>query len=1633
MAEIDNLNFKVILDDKDFNEKVQKDISAAKELNTSLTQLLDVKTKLGKGSVSSSGSKQATELSKAAQAAANAAAAQERLRGATENANAAADRAVMTRNKLLAQMRSMNSSQNALNKSTGTYARLLREAGSMAATYLSIKGVGQFVSELVRITGEFEKQETTLAAMLRDGDYARKLVTDLKGLAVESPFQFKDLTTYAKQLSAYSVPMEELYDTTKMLADVSAGLGVGMDRLILAYGQVRSAAFLRGQEVRQFTEAGIPILAELAKQFEALEGRAVSAGEVFDRISARLVPFEMVAKVFEDMTSEGGKFYEMQSIQAETLAGKVSNLKDAYEIMLNEIGSSTSGVLKGGVNTLRKLMENWEKIGVIIKGLVVGFGAYGAVLAVVWARQKLVWLSASVKTFQKLLQYVKWNTAAMQAFGITSKAAMAGAVGIALSLVTVIASVVKNATKLNRELDDILGKQDTKSSGLVEGLDALVHRLKEAQQGTQEYRDAITDINRKYGDYLPNLLSEKNSYEDIAEAAEKAKEAIMAKARASAFEQGQAAIEDSYGKKYTKTFNSLRDLIVTVSKNTIGEKAASEFVKNFKTALLDEANAEDPWGAFLDTFESFFGEGKYEWAKDIFGESWDTVEDRLIKGVKSFSRVAKSMNQAEQDLQEDIDARLTASKFDSLAEMQAIQELEAWYRKEDEALKKKQLSAENYANEIDKLNVQKLEKLVAIYGEQGDELVKNAEKAKKYQEQLDALTKSEKGWRGTINDVLKAQGIKGKQGAYGLWADEFTNSVDYVDKLVKRYKDLKEEKQQIASFDSEGLQRVEKETELIESVAKALKIDLEALSLTGAQRNKPEIDELKRKADAIKDVMKIYEKWIDSGLFKEKEAKQLLGNIFGDVMGLDEAGRMKTNFQEQIDEIVASLRKYGKEGEAAAEQVVAAFGKATGAEKADDVFEKRKEQIDKITKAIEKYYEKLSKWKGEDFNLGGIGVDFDIRKITADLNTEMDEIDRKANELKQLFAQINMAGDQRDRVDIIDQIREAVVKEHGEEMWDEFWELYRKGGLEAINEVADAEREALKATAKNNLVELAQAKVTELTKGLDLTDWSDKSLAQINSIISALDNLLGGNFQLTDTVTEEKLKALGITLDDLKEAIKAILEGKFNNATEEKFKKLQDKAKETASIIGEMSDTLTSFGEAIGSEFLVNFSKGLEVAEEFANILIECDALWNTMSDSVKKVSEGASAVAEETANIADSSDWITMIVKVVLLGVEQLANAISAAENGQRALNAAANEYREILHQIALEQADTIWGENYSQKLKANLENAKRAYDIYNAELQRMLSEDRGGVKNRTFNLNDNQWSWDVIKDFQGLLDYYDLIDEMGNIDMDWIQGNLDALLEQTAYNGTKLKRYLEKDLENLVELYQEYKEAYEQIKSSIGEMLGQTADDFASNMIDSFLAIGDAANDLGKVFEDLGRTILETMVKDMLIDQVLQKYTEQMTDLFAKKVTGQISAQEFANKLGAIGGNITEDIKDIAPAINDLAKIFQDAGLLAQSTAELDNSLGAGIKGITEDTANLLASYLNAIRADVSQGRLNWQNMDATLTQIAAVIPNIADYAAKIEAHTYNISLHTQSIMQSLQSVITYDDGDAAVRTYS
>lgn len=240
----------------------------------------------------------------------------------------------------------------------------------------SIYAAQNFLRAVVDIGGELENQKIAMASILQDEGKATTIFNQIKKQAVASPFGVMDLNQYAKQLSAYSIPYNELYDTMKRLADISAGVGVDMGRIILAYGQIKAAKFLKGTELRQLTEANIPMVDKLAERFSKLEGRIVSAGEVLDMISKKKVTFEDVKDVLWELTDDGGMFNNMQEVLSESVKSKWKNLADAIDIILGDIAESMGSTLKWTAESLTTLAQNWKEIVPFITAATAAFGTY---------------------------------------------------------------------------------------------------------------------------------------------------------------------------------------------------------------------------------------------------------------------------------------------------------------------------------------------------------------------------------------------------------------------------------------------------------------------------------------------------------------------------------------------------------------------------------------------------------------------------------------------------------------------------------------------------------------------------------------------------------------------------------------------------------------------------------------------------------------------------------------------------------------------------------------------------------------------------------------------------------------------------------------------------------------------------------------------------------------------------------------------------------------------------------------------------------------------------------------------------------------------------------------------------------
>lgn len=560
MASIDNLNFSVILDDKNFKKQIEADLKLAKDFNIQLSDAFDLRR---------SGMGDAPKLLRQYQ---------QRLDALMNSGRKLTEEQRQERENLkqlirLYQRQVINISNAEARQQR--YARTVRETTSemdrqsrylsqmtnMIKTTTSAYAAKEIISDMIRITGEFEMQRVALRSILQDMTGADMLYEKIQALAVESPFQFKELISYTKQLAAFSVPLDELYDTTKMLADVSSGLGVGMDRLILAYGQIRSAAFLRGTEVRQLTEAGVPILEELRKKFEELGEEGVTVGDVFDKISARMVPFEMVKEVFEDMASAGGMFYQMQEVQAQTLAGKISNLRDAYEVMFAEIGGKNETFLKNSVDLVRRLIENYENVGREIVALIGTYGLYRAALYIATYNTTLL-----ARANVSLLSTLKKVTAALLSNPYALIAAAIASVGYAIYKVVTYES---DFEKMMNSVKDVYNEFWAAVQMQQSSAEVLFKRLEMLTAGTEEYEKVRSEILRTYGTYLDEQDKEAIKTGELAGVYDRLAESIRA-ANAEKFKQQAesvmnetiaASIEDA--KKKLDEFFEYRDITDT--------------------------------------------------------------------------------------------------------------------------------------------------------------------------------------------------------------------------------------------------------------------------------------------------------------------------------------------------------------------------------------------------------------------------------------------------------------------------------------------------------------------------------------------------------------------------------------------------------------------------------------------------------------------------------------------------------------------------------------------------------------------------------------------------------------------------------------------------------------------------------------------------------------------------------------------------------------------------------------------------------------------------------------------------------------------------------------------------------------
>lgn len=533
-------------------------------------------------------------------------------------------RAADTYKQVTQRINEIKQAMGGVKQQTNSIIPSLKNLAMQFGLVFSVQQLNQWIKHMVDVRAQFELQQIALRSIIQDKQKADEIFSQVQQLALKSPFSIMELNRFTKQMAAYGVEADKLVGTTKQLADVSAGLGVEMGRLILAYGQVKTANYLRATEVRQFTEAGLNITQELANYFTELNGKMVTAGEVTEMITKRMVKFEDVAEVFKRVTSAGGMFYNMQEKQSEGLQGQIQRIGDAYSIMLNQIGKNNQGLISKVLSTIRELISSWRSVSSVITV------AASATIAYI-AATKLSALITTLGAVTKEYKLIAFATDAATAAQLRNNAAVvANPYALAAAAIAVlVAGIYELATSTSQLTEDLTRMQEevfNDATDAVSNYRKLADTVRDVTKSYSERKDAMDEIKRAYGDILPKQMLEMEGIIAISDGYKEASDAIREYYRIKLEEEQKATIGSEYS---TQLSNQAKKIAEPFAQSLKEYGASTQSVRRILDDIINQLKE--------GTIKSATSAGE-AFAKSLikyYNITDKTVSDRLISAGKN--------------------------------------------------------------------------------------------------------------------------------------------------------------------------------------------------------------------------------------------------------------------------------------------------------------------------------------------------------------------------------------------------------------------------------------------------------------------------------------------------------------------------------------------------------------------------------------------------------------------------------------------------------------------------------------------------------------------------------------------------------------------------------------------------------------------------------------------------------------------------------------------------------------------------------------------------------------------------------------------------------------------------------------
>lgn len=1452
-----------------------------------------------------------------------------------------------------------NAAMTKENTALSSQSRIARELKNQIANVYSIYTLERFVRGLYTIGGEFQKQHIALTSILGDSMKAETIFNRIKDLAVVSPFQFKELASYTKQLSAYSIPYEELYDTTKRLADISAGVGVDMGRIILAYGQVRSAAFLRGQELRQFTEAGIPLVDELAKRFTKLTGVVTSAGDVFDKISRKEVSFGMVKDVLWELTDEGGKFYNMQEALAESLAGKWSNLQDAWDVMMADIAEGNSGVLSDSLELLTDLMKHWEAVADIL-GILVGiYGSYKTAVIAVNVAQKssfaisqmqayYTWLNKGVKV-TKAAAVAQWAlNSAMKVnpwvFWITTLGAIVTTLTVFQEKVETVAEKTK---KLNIEFSKNIEKikeEESKAKGYIS-------RIFDKTNGIDAQRRAYLNLQKIYPSLFENMKFEQFLLEGEYQAIQK---------------------------------------VLSASKER--EKVKSAGLVIGATNNRNEAQRE------LNRLKS---RREYYQSLDGYENVIESLDEDIKKQEEVLSQAQKTLNDALENY--------------STYKIKKDDKNSAWFKKATELYEK--FGIERLKPDAEGGLQKYIENIIGANEDASSTLSEWTKKEGEWNEETRKSIDKAKLLKNATDEILKTFGrvTKETQNTKDPIAEQWEARTDLIDKAVSSYEKWRKiEGEEAASqrvkgisefapiFDKNGvnlnLKDPSRAYKYIQGQLDRSKEKQEDLYISlGIKIDKAEIDSAKKEVD---DALKEIEKYVSQTGEKWDLYKKLFNASGNKSLSMNIAFGGEVSFKSVVDDLRNQLSK-------ALENTGSKFSVTDVlAMKEDDVKKQFGEGV--ILKLYQSINEESKKMRSESLeNLLGMIEDYKdyaqkIKDIERNLQKDLADIESQRGQLGEEATNRLIA--QRKK-----KANEDIASIEFEQFKQEInWELIF-GDLDRVSKkVLEQVRQQLQAFKNSNEYK---------NMAVDQKKVVDEALNNIQSAIIDKGGLLGNLPEQLD-----ELRAAQEKLNEAQEEYNKSLQTGTKAEQEEALKKrniaaqgVQNAQVNVTKSTDKTKQNLITLSDAItqlGSSSEMSLSQIGSLASGFIDIFTEAGnkiggiigAVFSLLDAIDKQGIDGfVGNIFKSIANV-----WVDIFEKFSipgLLGIdfggdsdENLERDIEYLTQSNEDLKNALDNLSEKMDKASVTDASDIYEvqrENILKQQANTLEAMQRSAAAYN---NGFLGIGGSHSTNKKIDENMSASEWKRVSDIVGKS-----VSNAGQF-FQLSSKQMAKLAEEDTALYSKIKSLADDGYRNAAQYMDEYITYYkqlEELENAYNEKLTNTSfDNIRNDFKNALLDMESDAEDFANNFEKM----MQNAIVESLMAKKYNKLIQEWYEMFAKAMEsgGGIDKQEQADLQ-----NKWNNIVNQALAERDALKEAMDWKGVSSSSG-----LSKGIQGITEDTANLLGSYLNGIRQDVSVKRALLEKLgneifpkynilaEQQLTQLRAIANNTLRTANSNEA---------------------------------